>query len=593
MHLPPPTEEDVEYLLAGIQVQLIQVTFIKPSIEIHMWDHTPIQSKKRALRRNTFLLPRFLITFDRIDTNIQLPMEKMLAPTISQLREIPTRLEKTPFNRVEFEIGEIEAILDFSGQKFNICRLQKVTGRVKMLIEPHLWQDRVKLNADLVIHSVEMNFNSAQMCLVIYILQSMTNRRLIDVLYTNLLVDISNQQLVSLKFLWEKVILGFDKTDNYRILQLEINKLNGFACIPVLKTQTHVIQWPTNGKAVTKKASDFVSILYQLPLHDGATSCPPIIDVRIEKGGICLDSLVCRFLNYEIKRWNFPIYEGQLASSKSDTAIVLDTPVKKKANIETKIPPAIPSVHSSSDRDANTSMIVEADESTEDKHVLSNLFQLAKHLVVQIDVGETVLYFPTKIMKCSIFNSSEVRENHALHENDCLVIGLPGITIMSSVGQLEISSHELPIKLAPKHWTFGRLSFPWTIQLTDTKIGTVQSEAQFNFLQPNTMNIIISVNDTDQFSMDLHVDMKPVRVNFILDQMNFILKSIRHFLSLKFLKNLMEGKRKQHLPSICFSGHPSDESSKEIKEFLSYTQASTVHSLKSSKFKHKTKSKSF
>lgn len=99
------------------------------------------------------------------------------------------------------------------------------------------------------------------------------------------------------------------------------------------------------------------------------------------------------------------------------------------------------------------------------------------------------------------------------------------------------------------------------------------------------MNVIISVNDANEtLSVDLHVDMKPVLVNFVLDQMNFIIKNIRHCLRLNFFKKLLE-KQGAQAPVIDLSSRSSEESSKEIKEFLSYTQASSVYYSKPGKRK--------
>lgn len=374
------------------------------------------------MRRSSFFLPRLLVSLNRTEANLQYPLERNLVPIICQLREIPSRLEATPFNRFDVEIAEIDASLEFSGQSLNVMKIEQVTAHLKTLIQPELWKNRVKLNADVTIQRAEVQLNPAQFYLTSNLLQSMVNNRVVDVLNTSLLADISNQQLVVLRLNWEKILCGFDESDDYRIIQLEIGKMDGHAVIPTLKTTTHILEWPC-GKIGRVYLPNFLSIVYQTPLHSAAMSCPPIIDVRMQAGGVSLDSLMCRFLNYDVKRWTYPIYETHPASSKSDTAIVLDTPIKKGRSVEPRIPPAIASVQSSSDRDANTSMIVETDEAVEDERGLNNLFQFAKHLVVQVDIGETIIYFPSKLMKCSVFNAIEVNRSRAFQDNDCLVIG--------------------------------------------------------------------------------------------------------------------------------------------------------------------------
>lgn len=59
-------------------------------------------------------------------------------------------------------------------------------------------------------------------------------------------------------------------------------------------------------------------------------------------------------------------------------------------------------------------------------------------------------------------------------------------------------------------------------------------------MDKNTTNIIIAVNDIGALSVDVHVDMKPLQVNFMLDQVNFkncLLFSFPKFLKPKKSKN--------------------------------------------------------
>lgn len=99
-----------------------------------------------------------------------------------------------------------------------------------------------------------------------------------------------------------------------------------------------------------------------------------------------------------------------------------------------------------------------------------------------------------------------------------LFYSLPGITVLSHVGHLAITADKVPISLPAKHWTFDKLSYPWNIQLTDMSIATIQKEKYCTFLKRNTTNIIIAVNDIGTLSVDVHVDMKPLEVNFMFDQ---------------------------------------------------------------------------
>lgn len=72
--------------------------------------------------------------------------------------------------------------------------------------------------------------------------------------------------------------------------------------------------------------------------------------------------------------------------------MVLDTLIKKRASVELKeLPAVIPSMHSL-DRDANILMMAEANDGDQVEQS-SKLLDIAKHGVVQIDVGEVTVYF--------------------------------------------------------------------------------------------------------------------------------------------------------------------------------------------------------
>lgn len=108
---------------------------------------------------------------------------------------------------------------------------------------------------------------------------------------------------------------------------------------------------------------------------------------------------------------------------------------------------------------------------------------------------------------------------------------LPGLTVVSSVGQVAIKTEQLPITIPAKYWSFGKLSFPWNIQFTDFAVSTIQNGKHFPFLHPNTTNIIININDQGPLSVDLHIDMKPIDVNFIVDQVRVSLLTLKALLT--------------------------------------------------------------
>lgn len=426
--LQPPTDEDVEFLQKGFPVQVITVLIIHPSIQIHMWDHSgSSKTDKRKFSRKGFdklLLPYLLLKADRLNAQIQYPLEPKLVPTLSQLELMSPSLAESPFRQSTIELNDISGALNFAGHSFNVLEIDQFSIKVRELLQPELWtkEDAIKIYVDTILKPLTIKGNAAQFCLLHYLLESNTKMRHIDVLNTSLLADISNQHLVQLNLHFDLLIAGYDRTDDYQILQLEVGTFIGHAEIPALALRTHVIQWPLS---TVKKESviNFISLALQLPLNDTAVNHPPVIDIRMEPGGICIDTLVSRFLNYDLKRWSQPMYyEPVNVSSKSDTAVVLDTPVRRKVSVEAKKPlQAIPSVHSSSDRDAGASMVVEVTEEEGGGRAETNIFEMLKRMVLQIDAGETTVYFPNKCMTQSIFGQKNLTKEGTFKDNDITI----------------------------------------------------------------------------------------------------------------------------------------------------------------------------
>lgn len=426
--IAPLQDDDIDFVLKGFPIQVISITIIKPSIQIHLWDHcSQGKSERRKLVKrslNKLFFPFVTLTTERIESQIQYPVEPKLVPTLCQMSNISeqTLLAEAPFRRLAISLEKTTGSLNFAGHSSNILEINLIEMKAKELLQPQLWinNDCIKLNADLIFKSITLKVNPAQLCLLSSLAESNMNHRYIDVIHTNLLADISNDQLVHLSIVLDQLLAGYDKTDDYQIFQLEAQKINGYASIPALALQTHVFQWP-NSKA--ENVPNLLSVVLQLPLHPEAKKHPSIIDIRMDHGGICIDSLFSRFLNYDLKRWSQPVYDTINVSSKSDTAAVIDTPIKKRQYMEQKKPmQALASVHSSSDRDAGTSVIVELETEEQDKQA-GQLFELLKHLVIQVDIGETIIYFPTKCMTQSIFNEGLSKKLSSFKDNDVVILG--------------------------------------------------------------------------------------------------------------------------------------------------------------------------
>lgn len=427
--LQPPTEEDVETLQKGFPTQVISVSIINPSVHIHMWDHKSKSDKRKFMRKGyeKLLLPYFLLKTDRLNVEIQYPLEPNLVPILSKLDSISPSLAESPFRRSTIELNYISGELNFAGHLYEVLVIDHLSFKVRELLLPELWtkEDVIKINVDAIMKPFVLKGNAAQLFLFHNLIESNMTMRYIDVLNTSLLADISNQHLVQLNLYFDLFIAGYDRTDDYQILQLEVEKCVGHMEIPALALRTHVIQWPLSSSRTVRKESriNFISLALQLPLTDTAVKHPPVIDIRMEPGGLSFDSLVCRFLNYELKRWSQPMYyEPVNVSSKSDTAVVLDTPIRRKVSVEAKKPlQAIPSVHSSSDRDAGASMVVEVTEDEGSEQPKTNLFDMLKRMVLQIDVGETTVYFPSKCMTQSIFEQTNMMRDGTFKDNDITI----------------------------------------------------------------------------------------------------------------------------------------------------------------------------
>lgn len=422
-----PTEDELNYLCSDVAMQVMNIVLIDASIEIHFWDRTGRTAPRKFIRKNLERMQFPHVTFgaDRIETIIRYPGDPRLVPILFQMPNIPKKFASVPYQKISSILHGIYSELQFGSTSTPILDMEKMELNLKYLLQPDRWltQDIIKFSCDWEFLQLDFKVNPPQYCLLTAIIESCLKQRYIDIINTSLFVDFNNQQLVQLHLNLSKVLGGYDLTDSYQIAQIEMRKLNGSAKVPALDLSTHILQWPLTREKGTKALPNFFSAVIQLPLHERATQHPPIVDIRIDYGAICLNSLVCRFLNYDLKQWSYPVYETiSHVSSKSDTAVVVDTPMKKRASVELrKIPQALPSLHSS-ERDANTSMIAEPDENVPTVESFKWL-DVAKHIVLQIDIGEVTVYIPSKVQRTNIFENFNLQNLEAFRGNDIVVLG--------------------------------------------------------------------------------------------------------------------------------------------------------------------------
>lgn len=426
-NMPPFTDEELNQLGTNLAVQVMNIVLVEASLEIHFWDRTgktaPRKLIKKSLERMQF--PHINCGADRIETVIRCPGDPRLVPTLCQLQSIPVKLAETPYQTISSVLNGVYGELQFGTTATPILDMEKMELNLRYLLQPDQWiaQDIIKFSCDWEFLQIDVKLNPPQYCLLMAIVESHLKQRYVDVMNTNLFVDFNNQQLVQIHLNLTKVLGGYDVTDDYQVIQVEMRKLNGSAKVPALDLDTHILQWPLTRDKSRKALPNFFSAVVQLPRHETATKYPPIVDVRIDYGAICFNSLVSRFLNYDLKHWSYPVYETiSHVSSKSDTAVVVDTPMKKRASIELrKIPQQIASMHSS-DRDANTSMVAEMEENVPTEKSFKWL-NIAKHIVIQIDVGEVTVYVPSKVQRTNIFECDHLQNLEAFRGNDVVIVG--------------------------------------------------------------------------------------------------------------------------------------------------------------------------
>nr|CAD7571020.1 unnamed protein product [Timema californicum] len=297
---------------------------------------------------------------------------------------------------------------------------------------------------------------------------------------------------------------------------------------------------------------------------------PPLLIFHLGEVRACVDPLLWRWLHYcpEPAVIHQHFSNEEKSSNKKSSHI----PVQRSRKLSSEVsgggtestsrqrPAPKESVHSSSDREqmltghtggAALSTVAPSKETpSESVHKeplikefvpwwsrknLLHWFPLWRGLILCGDVGQFVMYLPTSSLSAVGSQSIEDALNQCLKsdpELEVFIIKFPSLTLRSSSQKLDLHhyTNQLPVKLSESIWTPNKISFPWSLSLSELSCCTQQNGESLNFLKPTSANATIGISTKykpDQLTLStlglcVHVDTAPITLSVSEEQISLM-----------------------------------------------------------------------
>ncbi|XP_069674298.1 intermembrane lipid transfer protein VPS13B isoform X2 [Periplaneta americana] len=294
---------------------------------------------------------------------------------------------------------------------------------------------------------------------------------------------------------------------------------------------------------------------------------PPVLIFNLREVRACVDPMMWRWLRYSPDRISAKSDFCALeANVTSNSTVRRSRRLSSEANglgIEVGLPRRAPtpqeSVHSSSDREQ---MIVQTGpslspvahsrgtQSESAKRVststipeqatlwsrtnLLKWFPVWRGLVLSGDMAQCVIYLPTTSLSAVGAQSIEDALAQCLHNRissppEVLVLTFPFLTLRSSAQKhgLHQYTSRLPVKLPDSIWSKNKVSFPWSLTLSNLSCYTLQKGTKLHFLKPVSANATVAISTKYQnddvtlgsLGLCVHVDTTPVNISISQEQM--------------------------------------------------------------------------
>lgn len=408
--LTPPSTDDYDALMSEIPSVVYNIVLHKPIIEFSMWDHKKQNqasrkystSQKSFFSTNNILQHLITIKFDKIEMNYTIPMyPNRLVYTTCQLPEPPKELFDACYNKMEIEIEKIAINTICNERQKEMAAIPNLIGSINLIIRPDLWtNDQIKhINAGFIINECNTTTNYPHLIVFANIIKSILYGQIIQSSKSNsiLIDDMFSNSNVQLNLNINRVKLKTVKTKDIQTFCFDIESILGYAYSQLNDGQSYKNSLIISGPDVTIEDTtkdQLISAVIQIPIDTENPSSPPIVILTLAEISINLNSALSKLLTY-----NIPKCHDDILSESISTNLVENS--SKRLNVgamSKKLAKKIDSIHSSSDKDTQTIVMVKSEE--KDNKIenrgfnFSKYFNFLKIMIVQFELRHCTVMVP-------------------------------------------------------------------------------------------------------------------------------------------------------------------------------------------------------
>lgn len=553
---------------------MFQLTFFKPEIQLQLATHPPFEpsvmqanrKRKRSARIQPLCqlapncLPQVTLECQCLDAKMVRPMyPRRLVKTTCQLPSPPQHMFDmchTSFN-VKFLGVSSSLILDANSKRTTILLPSNLSFSQRSIVLPQYWVDPAIPHTEQTVETeiVTVTCTKAKMLVIECIIQSVFNASHVSNIIntTTLLQDARKEMNV------EYLEIGVEGVIYHQVLlphtdchALTVGAVRAFVLLPNSENKTDQAVVLIGSDSASETLPLF-SCSLQRPLSPKIQSHPPLLGFHLREVNISVDPLLWRWLQYIPHKvaTRMPSVDRITTSAPSTSGGQRRV---RRMSEGSKPPTPQESVHSSSDREMgpmptpslNIEEVIEQDEAVVQTSWWSRewaleWFPVWRGLVICGDLRHSTLYLPTETLSAVGVHSVE----EALQQSPtccALILRFPSTVLRSSSPANSSGVHleatclsgKFPIELPPIVWNKEKMTFPWSISMSDLSICTFQKGRQLHFLKPVSATATVAI--TTKYKADettlsslyfcVHIDTTPVKFAVSQIQMSMMARVI-------------------------------------------------------------------
>ncbi|KAJ9586218.1 hypothetical protein L9F63_020127, partial [Diploptera punctata] len=547
---------------------------------------TQIQPLTRHIRH----LPKVTLECDCLDAKVVKPMyPRRLVSMTSQHPSPPQHVFHACHFHTDVKLLGVNSQLVLNpGNQTTFLMPSNVAFTKQNLVLPNYWNNMDIPHEFTLRESLTVTCTKAKLMVIVNVIQSQFNpSSAVDVIQNSTLLTDAEKHIgvEYLELCVEAVTHRHVTTPGTEAFSLLVGSVKAFVLeFPLMhdvadmlaeSQQALVLSGPENSGSLDATDMNVV----QPPLLNLTMQCtrnpdnqdhPPVIIFNLREVRACVDPMMWEWLRYSPARISVrydTCHSDTLTSNGStmhrrNRRLSSESTIGMEANIARRAPTPQESVHSSSDRDQLLPQAVpplspvphsritqsESEKQTsiqplQEKETIwsrSNLlrwFPVWRGLVLSGDMAQCVVYLPTSSLSAVGSHSIEDALAHCLQDKttaspEVLVITFPFLTLRSAARKQDLHQYtsRLPVKLPDNIWAKGKISFPWSLAVSDMSCYTLQNGSKLHFLKPVSANATVGISAKYQNSETtltslgfcVHVDTTPVKISVSQEQVNLM-----------------------------------------------------------------------